>query len=65
MAATSRRTFLEQSLLAAAAASVPLATAGAGERRRGRAPGDPIRVGVIGVRGRGRAHIGGFKGSPD
>jgi len=64
-ARSSRRTFLEQSLLTAAAALVPLAPASAVRRRRRRWPDQRIRLGVIGVRGRGRAHIGAFKSSPD
>lgn len=64
MTRTSRRTFLEQSLLAAAAASAPVAPAFALPGRK-RSPNDRIQVGVVGIRGRGRAHIGAFKNSPD
>ena len=64
MTRTSRRTFLEQSLLAAAAASAPVAPALAIPGRK-RSPNDRIQVGVVGIRGRGRAHIGAFKNSPD
>ncbi|MHC4989667.1 MAG: Gfo/Idh/MocA family oxidoreductase, partial [Planctomycetota bacterium] len=59
-----RRRFLEESMLAAAAAAagpVTLRAVAAG-RRRGE---DPVRIGVVGVRGRGRGHIGAFKDSPD
>ncbi len=67
MTLTSRRFFLGQSLLTAAmAAAGPLTPAISrvlGGPQAG--PNDLLRVGVIGVRGRGRAHIGGFKKSPD
>ncbi|MBC8327993.1 MAG: Gfo/Idh/MocA family oxidoreductase [Planctomycetes bacterium] len=67
MTQTSRRSFLGQSLLAAAmAAAAPLTPAYSRVLGRPKAgPNDLLRVGVIGVRGRGRAHIGGFKKSPD
>jgi predicted dehydrogenase len=63
-----RRAFLEQSLLATAATIVVPGAAGtalAQDPQRTVARNDRIRVGVIGVRGRGRAHIGAFKKSPD
>ncbi len=64
MSRTTRRTFLERSLLTATAvAASPRSSPFARAPRASR--GDKIRVGVIGVRGRGRAHIGGFKNSPD
>ena len=57
-----RRRFLTGSLgLAAALSAGACQTVGAKQARR---PG-PIRVGVIGVRGRGRGHVGAFKNSPD
>jgi predicted dehydrogenase len=64
----SRRKFLEQSLLAAATAAtsqavLPGFALASAPRKVG--PNDRIRIGVIGVRGRGRAHIGAFKKSPD
>ncbi|KAA3614391.1 MAG: gfo/Idh/MocA family oxidoreductase [Planctomycetota bacterium] len=66
MARPSRRTFLEQSLLAAAAAATPWTPAlGAAEKRRKRRPNDRLGLAVIGVRGRGRGHIGAWKQSPD
>ena len=62
MSNSTRREFL---LAAAAAAAVPMvprpAYAGAGRS----SPSDAIRIAVIGVRGRGRAHIGAFKKSAD
>ena len=64
MTRTTRRTFLGQSLLGGAAAAsglTGLSWAGSGMR----ASQDPIRIGVVGVRGRGRGHIGAFKQSPD
>ena len=61
MARTTRRTFL---LAATATAAAPFASAFAQPRSR-RRPQDLIRVGVIGLNGRGRDHIGGFKRSPD
>ncbi|MCH8822731.1 MAG: Gfo/Idh/MocA family oxidoreductase [Planctomycetes bacterium] len=62
----SRRKFLEQSMLATAAAIVPVTpTMAVASTRRSISPNEIIRVGVIGVRGRGRAHVGAFKKSPD
>jgi len=62
-----RRRFLEDSLITAslfvggsAAAATGLAT-----RRRRHRTGETIRVGVIGVRGRGRAHVKAINDSPD
>lgn len=61
-----RREFLEQAMLAGAAASVPTIAAPAlGSTLSRRSPNETIRVGVIGVRGRGRGHIAGFLRSPD
>ena len=62
----SRRRFLEQSMLATAAAMAPVTpTFALASTRRSLSPNEIIRVGVIGVRGRGRAHVGAFKQSPD
>ncbi|MFH0945411.1 MAG: Gfo/Idh/MocA family oxidoreductase [Planctomycetota bacterium] len=61
MTRTTRRRFL---IAAAATAAAPLTSAFSAPRRQEAKPSDLIRVGVIGVRGRGRAHIGGFKDSP-
>ena len=75
MGNVTRREFLEDSLAvtgAAAAACVVPSTGGP----RGSAQAEfslpdleprdePVRVGVIGVRGRGRAHVGAFKKSKD
>lgn len=62
----SRRRFLEQSMLATAAAMAPATpTFAFASRRRSLSPNEIIRIGVIGVRGRGRAHVGAFKKSPD
>ena len=60
MTRTTRRKFL---FAAAATAATPFTSAFARPRRQV-PPSDLIRVGVIGVRGRGRAHVGGFKDSP-
>ena len=58
-----RREFLEKSLLAAAA--VPVAGMAScaldAPRMSSMSPNDTVRVAVIGVRGRGRSHIKGFK----
>ena len=66
MSRTSRRTFLEQSLLlASAAAAAPMTSAFARSRPPSRKSGkDLIRVGVVGVRGRGRDHIRWFRDLP-
>ena len=62
----SRRRFLEQSMLATAAAVVPLTpTSTLAATPRSASANEIIRVGVIGVRGRGRAHVGAFKQSLD
>ena len=68
MSRINRRRFLEHSLLATTATLVlPGMTreVRAQPMRRRRSANDVIRIGVIGVRGRGRAHIGAFKKSPD
>jgi predicted dehydrogenase len=65
MTRITRRTFLEHSLAGGAAVGATSLTAGLAWGGARRFPGEPIRIGVIGVRGRGRAHIGAFKGSPD
>jgi len=62
-----RRRFLSESaFLAAAAAAAPaLGTLSAEEKAAANKPGsasDKLRVAVIGVRGRGRDHVGGFAG---
>ncbi len=60
-----RREFLEDSLLAAAVAlPVPLVQPSDDAQRR-RPRRDPLRVAVLGVRGRGRGHVGAYKKSPD
>ena len=67
MTDTSRRLFLGQSLLAAAMATAGPLTPALSRVLDGpkAGPNHILRVGVVGVRGRGRAHIGGFKKSPD
>jgi predicted dehydrogenase len=63
-----RRAFIERTLLTTAAAltgSGAAAQALAEPAARKVGANDIIRVGVIGVRGRGRGHIGAFKKSPD
>ncbi|MEM7200962.1 MAG: Gfo/Idh/MocA family oxidoreductase [Planctomycetota bacterium] len=65
MTQRTRREFLEDSLLAAAATlagSTVASPRAAMPRRRG---GDVIRVAVIGVRGRGRGHVKAYKQSPN
>ncbi|MEZ5978053.1 MAG: Gfo/Idh/MocA family oxidoreductase [Planctomycetota bacterium] len=59
-----RRAFTHDALLAAAASAVVPATLFAASPAR-RKDGDPLRVAVLGVRGRGRAHIAGFTNSKD
>src|SRR4051794_19603171 len=63
----SRREFLERTaiLSAAAAALATGSTALAGETpapARSKAVNDKLRVAVVGVRGRGMSHVGGFLG---
>jgi len=62
-----RRAFLEESLLAAAAAAaVPMIPGLAGaQSRRPVAANDKINIAVIGVRGRGAGHVGTYLKSPD
>lgn len=71
-----RREFLEDTLLAAAAAAGTLPLVGCQgtgsnqepapvEKPTSKPSKDVIRMGVIGVRGRGRAHVGAWKKSPD
>ena len=50
---------------AAGVAAVPAFPGAAGVIERASRPTDILRVGVIGVRGRGRAHVGAFKRSAD
>ena len=53
-------------MLATAAVAVPATpTFAFASTRRSASPNEIIRVGVIGVRGRGRAHVGAFKQSSD
>ncbi len=58
-----RREFLEESLLAAAAAAVPATQAFAAPRRVG--PNDRLRVGVVGVKGQGLVHVNKWLGIPE
>jgi predicted dehydrogenase len=61
-----RRTFVTETLLASAAAATAARSALAAPLYRPVQEGaDPVRVAVLGVRGRGRAHIAGFNHSPD
>src|SRR6185295_9053863 len=55
MSNLNRREFLQQSMMAAAAASVPMPLL-ANTRRAG--PNDVLRIAVCGVKGRGLAHVG-------
>jgi len=61
----SRREFLERSMLAAAAASVPTLPAAAERPRRTVGPNDVLRVAVVGVKGRGLGHVSHFANMKD
>lgn len=67
MSRTTRREFLEESLLAAAAAAVAPGLGQAQAQEQKDKPlikhEDALRIGVIGVRGRGRGHVGAYKRS--
>ena len=56
-----RRSFLRNTVAAAAAPLSASAASAAGARL----PSERLRVAVIGVRGRGRSHVKGFTASPD
>jgi len=58
MTTTTRRDFLKQSLIVTAGASLPWTWA------RAAGANDTIRVGVVGIRGRGGSHISGFSSLP-
>ena len=64
-----RREFLEQSLLATAAAAMVGTTAELSaeekEDKSSKSPNERLNVAVIGVNGRGGSHIGGFSGRND
>lgn len=61
-----RREFFDTLLAAAAAGATTFGTRPLIARTPARrSPNETLRVGVIGVRGRGRAHIGAFKGMPN
>ena len=59
MTMITRRNFLKNSLAATAAASLP-----ASVWVRAAGANDTIRVAVVGIRGRGAAHISGLSGLP-
>jgi len=63
----SRRQFLEDSMFATAAAyaATSAATASAEDKKKKDSPNEKLNVAVIGVRGRGGSHIGGFAGKSD
>ncbi len=66
MARFTRREVLEQSLLAAAAVAVPAVPALASEPSGPRAGANELlRIGVVGVRGRGLAHVSTFSNFKD
>ena len=61
-----RREFFEDSLFAAAGAAwVPSVSLRLDDDPGPRSPNETIRLAVLGVRGRGRAHVGAFKKSKD
>jgi len=66
MASFSRRDFLEQSMLAAAAAATTasLTTEAFADNTITVGPNDRLQVAVLGVRGRGRAHLDAFSKNP-
>jgi predicted dehydrogenase len=64
MSRVTRRDFLETTLATAALTALPVAPGLAAPVRRV-GPNDRIRIAVIGCRGRGNAHVGAFKSSPD
>ena len=57
MSNLNRREFLQSSMMAAAAASLPASLAVAAPTRRAGA-NDVLRIAVVGVKGRGLAHVG-------
>ncbi len=59
MSEVSRRSFIKTSAAVGAAAGIGVAGVG-----KSYAANETIRAGVIGIRGRGRSHIGGFNGLP-
>jgi predicted dehydrogenase len=66
MANFTRREILEQSLLAAAAAAAPAVPAFASEASGPRVgPNEVLRIGCVGVRGRGFAHVSTFSNFKD
>src|SRR5688572_21246072 len=64
MVSRSRREFLADSMLAAAAAGIPALPALADPVRRA-GPNDRLRVAVVGVRGQGRVHVSRWSKLPD
>ncbi len=66
MTRRTRREFLEESLLAAAAAvTVPMIPSVAPGQDRRFAPSDQVNIAVVGVRGRGAGHVGTYTGFPN
>ena len=70
MGRISRREFLDETFFAAAMASLAASGAFAAEpaaapARRRYGQGDKVRMAVIGVNGRGKAHLDGYMGLPD
>jgi len=63
----SRREFLEQSMLTAAAAAMAGASlpAPASADEQSSSPNERLRIAVLGVHGRGKDHLGGFVGRKD
>lgn len=65
MSKRNRRQFLQESMLAAAAASVPAGVLLAEEEKQGTSASERLAVAVVGVRGRGMSHVGAFAGRKD
>jgi predicted dehydrogenase len=65
MSKFTRRRFLEDSMLAAAAASTAgLVTPSYAAEEKAKGPNEKLSVAIIGVKGRGMDHVGGFAGKP-
>lgn len=65
MGTTTRRRFLEDTLLAAAATAVAPAAATALQPQRRIGANDKVRVAIIGINGQGKSHVSSLLGLPD